>query len=523
MSLLGTGCGVKTPTNSAPAAIETSMAMPVMDGEAARTVAGEGTGPGQGGDQYDRIVDNPFHNVLEQPQSTFSIDVDTASYSKVRQYLLDHNQLPRPDAVRIEELVNYFPYAYSSPTEDQAEPFAVHSAVTRCPWNPSHRLVRLALKGRELQLDQRPSSNLVLLIDTSGSMDQPNKLPLLQRSMRLLLEQLNAKDRIAMVTYAGSAGLVLDSTPADQSKDILHAMNQLHAGGSTNGGQGLELAYQVARDHFIPDGTNRVLLCTDGDFNVGMTGTDQMVRFIEEQSKGGIELSVLGFGMGNLNDAMLEQISGRGNGNYAFIDTFNEAKKVLAEQLAGTLVTIAKDVKIQVEFNPNHVAAYRLIGYENRILENADFNDDKKDAGEIGAGHAVTALYEIVPTDSALSESLSTTDPLKYQTDREVSPAADSDELLTVKLRYKLPDQTESQLIEQVVRDSDQDFAQADAEFRFAAAVAGFGMLLRDSEHKGEWDYDAVLQTAKDSLNHDPHGFRHEFLELVTVAGSLTR
>jgi Ca-activated chloride channel family protein len=337
----------------------------------------------------------------------------------------------------------------------------------------------------------------------------------------LLLQQLNEKDRIAIVAYAGSAGLVLPSTPAAKAETILRALDSLEAGGSTNGGQGLQLAYQVARDNFIEGGTNRVLLCTDGDFNVGATGTDQMVRMIEEESQGGVDLTVLGFGMGNLNDAMLEQISGRGNGNYAFIDTFSEAKKVLVDQLSGTLVTIAKDVKIQIEFNPAKVAAYRLIGYENRVLESEDFNDDKKDAGEIGAGHAVTALYEVVPVGVSTEKRLPTIDPLKYQELPKQSPAAGSGELLTMKIRYKMPGQEESQLMEHVVYDSGATFDQVDQEFQFAAAVAGFGMLLRDSDHHGDWNYDSVMEVAQSSIGSDPHGFRKEFVELVSIARML--
>ena len=485
------------------------------------TAPDEGIGPGQGGDKHDRIIDNPFLRVSEQPLSTFSIDVDTASYSKIRQYLTQYHQMPRPDAVRIEELLNYFHYNYESPASERAGPFATHASVSECPWNDQHRLVRLALKGREIEREVRPTSNLVLLIDSSGSMNAPNKLPLLKEGMRLLLEQLGASDRVAIVAYAGSAGMVLDSTPADQSSDILGALDRLDAGGSTNGGQGLQLAYQVARDHFVADGTNRILLCTDGDFNVGASGTDQLVRMVEQESKGGIELTVLGFGMGNLNDAMLEQISGRGNGNYAFIDTLAEANKVLVEQLSGTLVTIAKDVKIQVEFNPAVVAAYRLIGYENRVLDDQDFNDDKKDAGEIGAGHTVTALYEVVPIGAATAENLPETDPLKYQEPAKQSAAAQSGEMLTLKLRYKLPGQDESTLREQVVLDSGARFQQADEDLQFAAAVAGFGMLLRDSEHRGDWDYDAVKRVAKASIGPDPHGFREEFVQLVSIAQEL--
>lgn len=481
----------------------------------------DGLGPGSRGEQYDPITENPFRAVGDHPLSTFSIDVDTASYSKVRQYLIEYNRLPRPDAVRIEELVNYFEYQYEPPSEDQPAPFAMHLASSQCPWNPDHRLVRLALRGRELPVESRPHSNLVLLIDSSGSMNQMNKLPLLKRGLRLLLRQLSESDRIAIVTYAGSAGLVLDSTPADRSDQILNALNRLEAGGSTNGGQGLELAYQVARENLIPGGTNRVLLCTDGDFNVGMTGTDQMVRLVEQESKQGIDLTVLGFGMGNLNDAMLEQISGRGNGNYAFIDTFNEAKKVLSQQLVGTLVTIANDVKLQIEFNPQQVSGYRLIGYENRVLADEDFNDDEKDAGDIGAGHRVTALYELVPAGISMADRAAQVDELKYQNDRELSDAAQSDEWLTVKLRYKLPGQSESLLMEQPVFDSNTPFDQADQEFRFAAAVASFGMLLRDSEYRGTWDFNTVEQIAAASIGSDPHGFREEFLEMVSVARSL--
>lgn len=481
----------------------------------------EGIGPGQAGDQYDRIIDNPFQRVVDQPLSTFSIDVDTASYSKVRQYLVGYNRLPRPDAVRIEELLNYFQYQYAAPTADQAEPFATHVAVTECPWNDDHRLVRLALKGHEMERDVRPHSNLVLLIDSSGSMKRENKLPLLKQGMRLLLEQLNEKDRVAIVAYAGSAGLVLPSTPASEASTIMRALDRLEAGGSTNGGQGLQLAYQTARDNFIADGTNRVLLCTDGDFNVGATGTDQMVRMIEQASQGGVDLTVLGFGMGNLNDAMLEQISGSGNGNYAFIDTLNEARKVLVDQLSGTLVTIAKDVKIQIEFNPAQVAAYRLIGYENRMLDAEDFHDDKKDAGEIGAGHAVTALYEIIPAGVSSDTTVPAVDPLKYQQAPQPSAAAESGELLTMKLRYKIPGRQESQLMEHVVYDSGAGFDQADPEFQFAAAVAGFGMLLRDSDHRGDWDFDTVIEVAQSSVGPDPYGFRQEFVELVSIARTL--
>jgi Ca-activated chloride channel family protein len=524
---LAVGCGRSAfdARNDMSAALEAGRSRsPSMDQamlgmhEPAADTADEGTGPGAGGDKYDRIVENDFLRVTNHPLSTFSVDVDTASYAKVRQYLFEHSQLPRPHAVRIEELVNYFDYDYTPPAEDESEPFATHVAVTQCPWNAEHRLVRIALKGRMIEHEQRPQSNLVFLIDVSGSMSSPNRLPLLKRALGLLLDQLNDNDRIAIVVYAGAAGMVLDSTPASERQAIMGAMNRLQAGGSTNGGRGLSLAYQLARDHFIEGGTNRILLCTDGDFNVGATGTDQMLDLVEKESKQGTELTVLGFGMGNFNDAMLEQISGRGNGNYAFIDTINEARKVLVDQLSGTLVTIAKDVKLQIEFNPAEVAAYRLIGYENRLLENQDFNDDKKDAGEIGAGHAVTALYEIIPSDVSTVADLPVVDELRYQENPVPASAASSGELLTLKLRYKLPGQDESQLLAITVSDGGGKFREADSDFQFASAVAGFGMLLRKSQYSGDWNYDTVHEIAASATGKDPHGLRNEFLELVRSA-----
>lgn len=531
------GCGSQS--NEVAASLETSEAeaySPSLDaarhshdltlelpdqGTGDGTEPGDGVGPGEAGDQYDEIVENPFQRVTDHPRSTFSIDVDTASYSKVRQFLVDYNKSPRPDSVRIEELVNYFPYQYDAPGSEDSEPFATYADICQCPWNTDHRLLRIALKGREMQTSARPPSNLVLLIDTSGSMKQENKLPLLKRGMEMLLSQLNKNDRVAIVAYASAAGRVLDSTPATEKQEILDALDRLQAGGSTNGGEGLQLAYGIARDHFISGGTNRVLLCTDGDFNVGMTGTDQMLDLIERESSDGIDLTVLGFGMGNLNDSMLEQISGRGNGNYAFIDTQNEARKVLVEQLSSTLVTIAKDVKIQIEFNPLKVAAYRLIGYENRMLKTEDFNDDKKDAGEIGAGHSVTALYEIIPAGVSTAALGPETDELRYQEPAETSLAAESGELMTIKLRYKLPDSNESSLIEHVVHDSGATFEQLDSEFQFAAAVAGFGMLLRDSEHRGDWTFEDVKQIASLNLGRDEYGFRAEFVQLVGLAAAL--
>jgi Ca-activated chloride channel family protein len=435
-------------------------------------------------------------------------------------YLMQHGMLPRPDAVRIEELVNYFTYDYAPPKDDL--PFAAHLEVAECPWAPAHRLVRVGIKGKEIERDKRPTSNLVFLLDVSGSMNQPNKLPLVKHGMKMLVDQLGENDRVAIVVYAGAAGMVLDSTTGDQKQVLLDALDRLQAGGSTNGGQGIQLAYQTALDRFIRGGVNRVILCTDGDFNVGVTGTDQLVRMAEQNAKSGVFLSVLGFGMGNHNDAMLEQLSDKGNGNYAFIDTEAEARKVLVEQMTGTLVTIAKDVKIQVEFNPQQVAAYRLIGYENRILAAQDFNDDKKDAGEIGAGHTVTALYEIVPSGVAGSVTVPPVDDLRYQTQGQPSEAAQSGEWLTLKMRFKLPEGDTSTKLEFPLRDAGLRFGQASQDFRFAAAVAAFGMLLRDSQFKGNATYAGVLEIAKEAASGDTTGYRDGFLGLVAKAKQLS-
>lgn len=479
-----------------------------------------GRGPGMGGDRYDRVVENPFRAVKENPLSTFSIDVDTASYANLRRFLLQEGRLPPPDAVRIEELINYFDYDYSGPTDDV--PFAAHIEVAGCPWQAAHRLVRIGLKGSEIKNQQRPRSNLVFLLDVSGSMDSPDKLPLLKQGMKMLAEQLGENDRVAIVVYASAEGLVLPSTSGQERQKIIDALEQLQAGGSTNGGAGIELAYRIAQENFIKGGVNRVLLCTDGDFNVGTTSTGSLERMVEEKAKSGIFLSVLGFGRGNLNDAMMETISNKGNGNYAYIDGVTEAQKVLVEQMGGTLVTIAKDVKIQIEFNPAQVAAYRLIGYENRMLAAEDFNDDKKDAGEIGAGHTVTALYEIVPAGAKVD--LPAVDPLKYQA--PATPGgnqAASNELLTLKLRYKEPEEDSSKLLEFPVVDGKAPFGRASADFQFASAVASFGMLLRGSEHKGTGSYDAVLEIAESAKGADKHGYRAEFVEIVRRAQALAR
>ena len=472
-------------------------------------------------DRFDTVTENEFKRVSDEDISTFSIDVDTASYSKVRR-TLNSGRLPRPDAVRIEELVNYFQYDYDAPDAESEHPFSANVTIAGCPWNETHQLARVALQGKSIQRGERPPCNLVFLLDTSGSMNRPNKLPLVIEGMKLLTKQLNKEDRVAIVVYAGSAGLVLESTPADNKRRIKKALTKLSAGGSTNGGAGIQLAYATARDNFIAEGVNRVILCTDGDFNVGLSGTDQLVRLIKEEASSGIFLTALGFGMGNHNDAMLEQISGKGNGNYAFIDTVNEAKKVLVRQTEGTLITIAKDVKVQIVFNPRLISQYRLIGYENRMLAKEDFNDDKKDAGEIGAGHQVTALYELIPADTEQPDEKPAVDASKYLTERSLTDAAASDEVMTVRLRYKQPDASESTRVEFVAKDDEQDFNDVDTDLRFAAAVASFGMQLRQSQFSGSWKLDNVLAVAEQNRGSDEYKLRSEFVELVRTAIRLT-
>ncbi len=479
----------------------------------------EGIGPGESGDKYDHITENEFLRVNDSPLSTFSIDVDTASYSKTRMYLMQQGHTPPPDAVRVEELVNYFSYDYAGPKDEH--PFAAHVEVAECPWQPAHRLARVGIKGREIEADKRQRSNLVFLIDRSGSMRPENKLPLLKRGMLMLAEQLVESDMVSIVAYAGSTQTILPPTPGDQWVTISNAINQLSAGGATAGSAGLELAYNTAHENFIQDGVNRVILCTDGDFNVGRTSPGELVRQVEEHAKKNIFMTVLGFGMGNHNDSMLEQISNKGNGNYAFVDTQNEARKVLVQQMSGTLVTIAKDVKIQIEFNPAKVAAYRLIGYENRKLADEDFNDDKKDAGEIGAGHRVTALYEIVPVGAKSDVLTSKVDDLKYQKKPDLTAAAERDELLTLKLRYKQPEGDKSTLMTFAVEDSGKRFGEATTDFKFASAVASFGMLLRGSQFKGNLTYDAVLEIAGAAKGKDEFGYRDEFVRLVERARNL--
>lgn len=463
--------------------------------------------PGMNTERYERLDDNPFFTAKDSPLSTFSIDVDTASYANVRRFL-EQGSRPPKDAVRIEELINYFNYKYPAPTG--TSPFAVHAEVFACPWEPTHQLVKLGLKGREIDTAKRPAANLVFLLDVSGSMESPNKLALLKTALKMLTTQLREDDRVAIVVYAGASGLALPSTPGSQRGRIISSLEELQAGGSTNGAAGIQLAYRTAEEHFIKGGINRVILATDGDFNVGVSSDGELTRLVEEKAKSGVALTVLGFGMGNYNDSMLEKLADRGNGNYAYVDSAAEAKKVLVEQASGTLLTIAKDVKIQVEFNPSRVQAYRLIGYENRLLRSQDFNDDQKDAGELGAGHTVTALYEVVPVGAAMKSDISSIDALKYQ---KTTTLSGGDELMTVKLRFKAPDANESQLMSFPIRDA---VAAASSDAHFAAAVAEFGMLLRDSPFKSKASFAQVQELASASVGDDQ--YRREFLALVKRA-----
>jgi Ca-activated chloride channel family protein len=502
--LLGAACGVRRDTSPIPFA---PAYYPDMQQMQERPAKGFNT------ETYDRICENPFLTAADNPLSTFSIDVDTASYSNVRRFL-HQGEKPPPDAVRIEELINYFRYDYPEPRGQ--DPFAIHTEVARCPWAPEHLLVQIGLKARDIRQEGLPPRNLVFLIDVSGSMADANKLPLLKQALRLLSEQLTEKDTLAMVVYAGSSGLALPPTRGDRHSAIAEALERLEAGGSTNGGAGIELAYRTARENFIPGGVNRVILATDGDFNVGVTNQGDLTRLIEKERESKVFLSVLGFGMGNLKDSTMEKLADTGNGNYAYIDTLSEARKVLVHEATGTLITVAKDVKIQVEFNPARVEAYRLIGYENRLLRAEDFNDDRKDAGEMGAGHSVTAIYEVVPAGA--KAALPGVDPLRYQTARETTVESQSDELLTLKARYKDPTGETSRLLSQAVRGEARDIRQASDDLRHAAAVAAFGMLLRGSEHKGCATLTLVRELAESARGRDPNGYRAEFLELVEKA-----
>jgi Ca-activated chloride channel family protein len=500
---------------------------PIRPGLPVRSYAKKSTADGMGGyyssynpqhntEGYATIHENGYKDVLKQPLSTFSIDVDKASYSNVRRFI-NQGQLPNKDAVRIEEMINYFSYDYPEPRGKH--PFSVYTELSTCPWNPKHQLLHVGLKGKSIDKEELPASNLVFLLDVSGSMNSPNKLPLLKNAFHMLVNELRPEDRVAIVVYAGAAGLVLESTPGDEKQKILDAINRLSAGGSTAGGQGLLLAYKVAEDNFIKEGNNRIILATDGDFNVGVSSNAEMERLVEKKRDNGVFMTVLGFGMGNYKDDKMEIIADKGNGNYAYIDNILEARKVMVSEFGGTLFTIAKDVKFQLEFNPARVKAYRLIGYENRLLNDEDFNDDKKDAGEMGSGHNVTALYELIPAGS--DENISSIDPLKYQKNQDRVETDITKELLTVKLRYKQPDGNTSTKFEEAVAGKLRNLNSTSTSFRFSAAVAEFGLLLRDSEYKGNASIEDIIALAQKSRGDDPEGYRGEFLQLVKTAGTL--
>ena len=470
-------------------------------------------------EDYDGITENRFLAVKDNPLSTFSIDVDAASYSNVRRFL-NSGQLPPAGAVRIEEMINYFHYDYPQPTGDK--PFSIHTELSEAPWNKDHRLVLVSLQGKKIETENIPASNLVFLIDVSGSMDVENKLPLVKQSMKLLTDQLREKDKVAIVVYAGNAGLVLPATSGANIQTIKDAIDRLDAGGSTAGGEGIKLAYKIARQNFIQSGNNRVILCTDGDFNVGVSSDADMEKLIEQERKSGVFLTVLGYGMGNYKDNKMQKLADKGNGNHAYIDDMAEAKKVLVSEFGGTLFTIAKDVKLQVEFNPAKVQAYRLIGYENRMLNKEDFNNDKKDAGELGSGHTVTALYEVIPV-GVKSDFIEKVDPLKYRFEKSNTENNNSPELMTVKFRYKDPHGEKSKLIEHPVVDGHIALNNTSGNFRFAAAVAQFGMLLTQSEFAQQSSYNNVLALANSAIGNDQEGYRKGFLQLVKKAGSLAK
>jgi Ca-activated chloride channel family protein len=466
---------------------------------------------------YDHIVENPFLKTNDNPLSTFSIDVDAASYANVRRFI-NEGRLPPAGAVRIEELINYFTYNYPQPQSD--DPFSINTEISDCPWNVQHKLVLIGLQGKKISTQNLPASNLVFLIDVSGSMDEPDKLPLVKSSLKLLVDQLRPQDKVSLVVYAGNAGLVLPSTGGDEKMKIKDAIDALDAGGSTAGGEGIKLAYDVAKKNFIKEGNNRVILCTDGDFNVGVSSEDELQTLIESERESGVFLSVLGFGTGNYQDAKMQLLADKGNGNHNYIDNINEAKKVFVNEFGGTLFTIAKDVKLQIEFNPDKVQGYRLIGYENRLLNKEDFNDDKKDAGELGSDHTVTALYELIPA-GIKDTMLKNVDALRYQKTRASSKNNFTDEVMNIKLRYKKPDGNKSILIEHPLKDENIVFSSTSDNFRFAASVAAFGMLLRNSHYKGNADFSSVKQMAQSAMQNDGEGYRKEFVELVQKASSL--
>lgn len=469
-------------------------------------------------EEYSHNAENRFKSPVKDPLSTFSIDVDAASYSNIRRFI-NQGEMPPKDAVRIEEMINYFNYNYPKPTGN--DPVRITTEVGICPWNKTHRLVQIGLKAREIESKNLPASNFVFLIDVSGSMFGPTRLELVKSSLRLLVNNLREKDRVAIVTYCGDARVALPSTPGNEKQKIKDALETLTAGGSTAGGAGIKEAYRIAQKNFIAQGNNRIILCTDGDFNVGASSETELENLIESKRKSGIFLTVLGYGMGNYKDNKMQILAQKGNGNHAYIDNIQEANKVLVNEFGSTMYAVAKDVKLQVEFNPAKVQSYRLVGYETRILNDEDFNDDTKDAGEMGAGHTVTALYEIIPT--GISGNIpGSIDPLKYQTETNINTqTSNSSELLTVKLRYKTPEEEKSKKIEKSVTDMGKDNVSPD--FRFASAVAMFAQLLKDSDFKGEATYDKVIETANKGLSFDPEGYRAEFVRLVQSAKGLNK
>ena len=470
-------------------------------------------------EDYADLDENIFYGADKKPLSTFSIDVDAASYSNLRRFI-NNGQVPPKDAVRIEEMINYFDYDYEEPRG--AHPFSVYTEVGSAPWNDKHLLVHIGLQGRHVPVDNLPPCNLVFLIDVSGSMNEPNKLPLVKKSFQILVDHLRPEDHVAIVVYAGATGTILEPTAGNEKRKILAAIERLQAGGSTAGGAGLRMAYALARQHYRDEGNNRVILATDGDFNVGESSNEAMEELIEEKRKEGVFLTVLGYGTGNLQDSKMEILADKGNGNYAYIDNLNEARKVLSNEFAGTLFTIATDVKLQVEFNPASVTAYRLIGYENRKLNDEDFNNDRKDAGDLGSGHTVTALYEIIPV--GVTSDYYHVDDLKYQSTHPSTSVADANEWLTVKLRYKRPkEESASKLLEHVVRREKMLGAEASPDFAWSASVAAFGMLLRESQYINDMDYKAIVAMAQKARGDDLEGYRSEFVNMVKSYAALSR
>lgn len=469
-------------------------------------------------EEYGSISENGFKQVIESPLSTFSVDVDAAAYSNMRRFI-NRGELPPSDAIRTEELVNYFSYNYPKPNGN--DPVAITLEAGTCPWNKAHQLVRIGLKAKEIPSDNLPSSNLVFLIDVSGSMFGPTRLDLVKSSLKLLVNNLRDKDKVSIVVYAGAAGIKLEATPGNDKQKIREAIDELTSGGSTAGGEGIKLAYKVAKENFMPKGNNRIILCTDGDFNVGVSSVDGLEKLIEQERKSGVFLTVLGYGMGNYKDNKVQTLAEKGNGNHAYIDNLQEANRVLVNEFGATLHTVAKDVKLQIEFNPEKVQAYRLIGYESRLLKDEDFNNDAKDAGDLGAGHTVTAFYEVIPT-GVKNDYVGKIDDLKYQKkNTKASSTTGSNELLTVKLRYKEPDKEVSKKMERALVDNNKDNVSKD--FRFAAAVAMFGQLMRESDFIGDATYDTAIELAKEGLDNDDKGYRREFIRLAESAKGLSQ